>query len=118
FLLQSRMFETGSILHDHLNNHVREVSLITQRDITLDQLSRAILFGHNQETRKTRASRFGTRRDARNLQWRFRLNVLRDQDKYTRLQERRVECSQTLVVIVGISSKVISDKLAVTGIGN
>jgi hypothetical protein len=49
-LLQSRVFETGSVLHDHLNHHIREIRFITQRDVTLDQPSGAILFGHNQES--------------------------------------------------------------------
>src|ERR1051325_3306128 len=96
--------------HD-FRDRVGEISSLTARDKVLDQGRGTVYLGDYEHARECGAVR---RSDERDLQRRLELHVLRNVNENSRLHERSVQRSQTIVVIARVTREILANDLRVT----
>src|ERR1043165_281856 len=93
-----------------LRDRVRKVAPFIGGDKVLNQRRGTIFLSDYEHARERGAVRRAT--DERDLQRRLELHVLRNENKNTRLHERRVQRSQTVVVITRVAREILANNLS------
>src|SRR5215467_12513013 len=99
------MLQVRAVFEHDLRNRIREVALLAARYKILYQRRGTVFFRDDEHARESSAVRGPA--DERNLQRRLELHVLRNANKNSRLQERRVERRQAVVVIAGVAREIL-----------
>src|ERR1041385_3695134 len=110
------MPQVRSIFKHDLCDRVREITLLAARHKILNKHCGTVFLRNDEHARESSAVRSST--DERYLPRLFELHVLWNPNKNSRLQKRRVQRSQAVVVIARVAREVLANDLVVSRIRN
>src|SRR5262249_37299518 len=110
------MVQMCPVVQHDLGNRICEVASFVARYRIFYQCRGAMFLCNDEHTRESSAVRSSA--DECDLQRRLELHVLREPNKNSGLQKRRVQRRQSVVVVTGVACEVLANELVVTRIGN